>query len=155
MQIELPELISASLFTCETAIEDTQHVHSFIRVVDIFYFPSIPEELEALATDPRAAEMTVAFIVKMKPQDTAPYRFRLDLIRPNGLTTVVHKAADPVLLGRTQHSSYDVPNGLSAAIKLAVRPSQMGVHYFVAYLNDIEVARTPVTLLPLDAKRQE
>ena len=133
-------LVSASLTICEKVLLESDGVRSLIRIVDLFSvgppIPNLPEEIQVL-------EITVAGFFRLQPDDDSVRSVELHLIRPSGeerLIGVVSEMSAPP----NEHGS---PRGFWLQAQFGLVPSEMGVHYLSAKMENIEVARAHLTLV--------
>jgi hypothetical protein len=140
-----PDIISASVFTCEKVLREVDGVLSFIRVVEVFYVAPSPE----IATDKQAVQMVVVATVRAEPtNDDSEHAVELRLTRPNG---DVKKLEGP-------HSTTinanipEVPGGFGIILPIGVIITQLGTHYISLLLDGSEIAKTSFTLLERKAE---
>ncbi len=138
------DLLSLSLLICERSLTEADGVMSAIRMVDVVYVmldPSIPVEKQQVM-------LTVIVLGKTNASDRTKHSLQLQLIRPEGQTTLVpdqplpvdHSVVPPALIT-------EAPRGFGLNLQIGVVPRQMGTHWITVLFDGQEKGRVPFTLL--------
>jgi hypothetical protein len=131
------KLLTSHILICEHVLNEKDDVFSVIRLVDLFTIRQpLPEQ--------EKAGVQISALVQLKSQigDNQPHSFRLDLVRPNGETTLLMENPSVVIESKASNA----PGGANLIVNIGVLLKQMGTHYFTLMVDGEEACRAPFTL---------
>jgi hypothetical protein len=132
-------VICANILICEKVLREEDNVSSIIRLVDLFYFTRPTDQ----PLDRQAVLITALLTIKTIPENQNEHEVELHLIRPSGSDRLIGETLREVFTSKFP----ETPGGFNLLAPIPVLTKEEGTHLLVAYLDGVEVARTPFTLL--------
>ena len=151
---ELPDyVISASVIVCERVLREEDKVQSAIRIADVWFVPKplegVPKELHP------AIQIQALAVVRVYPgTDGTGHLLRMRLIKPSGESADL---GDPYEPDFTQNIPA-APGGITIQAQIGIKamsPKAHGTYYICLLLDEQEIARAPVTLVPVPDEAQQ
>jgi hypothetical protein len=140
-----PFVISATIVVCERVLIEKDEVISAIRIVDIFYLSAPPPEIKP--GDPLPSNLPIVSFwavgnVKAEPAYREPHSLEVRIVNTIGEVTTIGAPITQAFDARLEPAP--TASGLIAQINLGV--TRFGTCYVCLYLDNEEVARSPITL---------
>jgi hypothetical protein len=134
-------LLSLNVVLCEKLLFEQDQVISAIRIVEVFNIPINPE----FPPDRHGPVFSVLVSGKVPSDDETEHMLEVFLIRPDGESTDIGQPIKSVFPGQVESN---FPRGFNIGFQLAVRATQMGIHYVSVKFDGEEVRRVPFILQP-------
>lgn len=150
-----PTLVSINVIVCEKILLERDGTYSAIRIIDVFFFKREPSG----TIEPQHVEVSVLVMGKISPEDKSEHWARLLVQKPDGKTSQIGQPLRAVFEAVIdQPETYalaagsdasKIAGGFTIVANIKIIPRQVGMHHILVIMDDIEVAKTPFTILEL------
>jgi hypothetical protein len=145
-------VISATIIVCERVLFEKDDTLSAIRIVDVFHVASPlpgpyvePPTEETIPTDAPVVHAWAIASIKATPGYTGTHNVDIKLLSTAGVLVPVGDTLTKPFGSTVPESPTAI--GVVAQLKLLVR--RVGTCYVCLYLDDNELARSPITFRPV------